>query len=185
MIAVLNATWGDVVILVNIAATSPHFGPLLSAEASQWEKTFDVNVLGYMRCIQAVVPDMQRQGGGKIINIASIAAVRPLPNMGVYGVSKAAVLMLTQVLAVELAVHNIQVNAIAPGFIKTRFSQAIWDNPTANDAVVANIPQGRMGEAEEITGIALYLASQGSSYTTGAVMVLDGGHTLGGMMGKS
>lgn len=181
LIANIATTWGDIDILVNNAATSPHFGPLLTAEEGQWQKAIDTNVQGYMRCIQAVVPGMQRRGGGKIINLASIAGLRPLPDMGLYGVTKAAVLMLTQVLAAELAVHNIQVNALAPGFVKTRFSQAIWSNPAYNDPIVEAIPQKRMGEVEELTGLALYLASSASSYTTGATLVVDGGHMLGGM----
>lgn len=180
----IKREWGAVDILVNNAATSPHFGPLLTAQESQWAKIFDVNVQGYFRCIQAVAPGMQAQSSGKIINIASIAGLRPLPDMGMYGVSKAAVLMLTQTLAVELASDNIQVNAIAPGFVKTRFSQAIWSNAAYNDPIVAAIPQKRMGEAEEICGMAHYLAAPASNYTTGAVMVVDGGHTVGGMMGN-
>lgn len=181
LVAQIQSRWGPVDILVNNAATSPHFGPLLSAEESHWEKTFDTNVQGYMRCIRAVVPAMQAQNSGKIINMASIAGLRPLPDMGLYGISKAAVLMLTQTLAVELAPHNIQVNAIAPGFVKTRFSQAIWSDPTYNDPIVQAIPQKRMGEPHELCGLALYLASPASDYTTGATLVVDGGHTLGGM----
>jgi NAD(P)-dependent dehydrogenase (short-subunit alcohol dehydrogenase family) len=174
----VEATWGGIDILVNNAATSPHFGPLLTAEESHWAKTLDVNVQGYFRCIQTVAPIMKRRGGGKIINMASIGGLRPLPDMGLYSVSKAAVLMLTQTLAVELAPDNIQVNAIAPGFVKTRFSQAIWSDPAYNDPIVAAIPQQRMAEAHELTGMALYLASAASAYTTGAIMVVDGGHTI-------
>ncbi|MEX1019985.1 MAG: glucose 1-dehydrogenase [Litorilinea sp.] len=180
LVSAVEDTWGGVDILVNNAATSPHFGPLLSAEAAQWEKAFAINVQGYFHAIQAVAPTMRRRGGGKIINMASIAGLHPLPDMGMYGITKAAVLMLTQVLAAELAPDNIQVNAIAPGFVKTRFSEAIWSNPAYNDPIVAAIPQQRMGEVEELTGMALYLASAASSYTTGATMVIDGGQTIGG-----
>jgi NAD(P)-dependent dehydrogenase (short-subunit alcohol dehydrogenase family) len=172
-------TFGGVDILVNNAATNPHFGPLLTAEESQWDKTFDVNVKGYMRMIKACVPAMRERGGGKIINVASIAGLRAQPGMGVYAVTKAGVLMLTQVLAEELAPDNIQVNAIAPGFIKTRFSQAIWDNPSVNQAVLKAIPQRRMADPEEVAGIALYLASPASSFTTGATFTVDGGQMAG------
>jgi NAD(P)-dependent dehydrogenase (short-subunit alcohol dehydrogenase family) len=171
-------TFGGVDILVNNAATNPHFGPLLEAEDSHWDKTFDVNVKGYMRSVRACVPLMRLRGGGKIINLASIAGLQPQPGMGVYCTSKAAVLMLTQALAVELAPDNIQVNAIAPGFVKTRFSAAIWDNPALNASTLAAIPQRRMAEPHEIAGIALYLAAPASSFTTGATILVDGGQAV-------
>lgn len=100
--------------------------------------------------------------------------------MGVYSVSKAAVLMLTEALAVELAHLNIQVNAIAPGLVKTKFSAALWQNPQIYDAVTRTIPQRRMAEPQEIAGIALYLASPAASFTTGATIVVDGGQVVGG-----
>jgi NAD(P)-dependent dehydrogenase (short-subunit alcohol dehydrogenase family) len=168
-------TYGGIDILVNNAGTNPHFGPILTAEESQWEKILDVNLRGYFRLAKACVPCMRERGGGKIINVASIAGMRPQPGMGVYCVSKAGVIMLTQVLAQELASENIQVNAIAPGFIKTRFSRALWENPAIYEKIVSSTPQGRMAGPEEITGIALYLAAEVSSFTTGAVFVVDGG----------
>lgn len=169
---------GGVDILVNNAATNPHFGPIMSSEESHWDKILDVNVKGYFRMVQACAPLMKARGGGKVINMASVAGRTPLAGMGIYCVSKAAVIMLTEVLAAELAADNIQVNAIAPGFIKTRFSSAIWDNPQVNDAVVATIPQRRIAAPEELTGIALYLASSASSFTTGATITVDGGQLL-------
>ena len=169
------ADFGHIHILVNNAATNPHFGPVLQAEASHWQKTFDVNVLGYWRMARACVPAMRAAGGGKIINVASIAGVRGQENMGIYSVSKAAVIMLTQILATELAPDNIQVNALAPGYVRTRFSQAVWDDPTRYAELVQQIPQGRVAESEELIGMALYLATPASSYTTGATMVVDGG----------
>lgn len=172
-------TYGGVDILVNNAATNPHFGPVLTAEESHWDKTFDVNVKGYLRMIKACVPAMQARGGGKVINMASIAGKIPQPGMGVYCVTKAGVIMLTEVLAAELASRNIQVNAIAPGFVKTKFSAAIWSNQTLNAAVLAGIPQQRMAEPEEIAGVALYLASPASSFTTGATILVDGGQAIG------
>ena len=174
-----TAAYGGVEILVNNAATNPHFGPILSAEESHWDKILDVNLKGYFRLAQACVPSMTARGGGKIINIASVAGKQPQPGMGVYSVSKAAVLMLTEVLALELAAANIQVNAIAPGFIKTHFSSAIWSDPQLNRQVLKMIPQGRMAAVEEVTGIALYLASPASSFTTGATMMVDGGQLVG------
>lgn len=175
------AEFGRVDILVNNAATNPHFGPLLTAEASHFDKIFEVNVKGYFFMIKAVAPTMQAQGGGKIINVASIAGINPGPWMGVYSVSKAAVIMLTKALAAELAPANIQVNAIAPGFIKTKFSAALWTNPALSAGIEKLTPAGRIAEPAELTGAALYLASDASSFTTGSVLVVDGGITLGAL----
>ena len=170
--------FGGIDILVNNAATNPHFGPIMTAEESHWDKILDVNVKGYFRLAQACAPHMRQRGGGKIINMASVAGKMPQPGMGIYCVSKAAVLMLTEVLAAELAADNIQVNAIAPGFIKTAFSRAIWDNPSLHDSVTQSIPQQRLGSTDELVGMALYLASSASSFTTGATIVIDGGQLL-------
>ena len=179
MVAEVTKTWGGVDILVNNAATNPHFGPILTAEASHWDKILDVNLKGYFWTAQLAWPSMRERGGGKIINIASVAARTPLTGMGIYCVSKAGVVMLTKVLAVELANFDIQVNAILPGFIETRFSQAIQDNERLNKSVLRATPQGRMGQPEEMAGLALYLASSASSYTTGAEIVADGGFLNG------
>ncbi len=179
LVAQAVEAFGGVDILVNNAATNPHFGPILTADEGQWHKILDINVVGYFRAAKACAESMKARGGGKIINVASVAGKTPASGMGVYCVSKAAALMLTEVLASELAGENIQVNAIAPGFIKTRFSKAIWDNPAIHDAVVKSIPQGRMAETGELTGIALYLASEASSFTTGSTFVVDGGQLVG------
>ncbi len=171
-------TFGGVDIVVNNAGTNPHFGKLLTADESLWDKTLDVNLRGHFRLIQAAASSMIERGGGKVINVASIAGITPNPGVGLYGISKAAVIMMTKVLAVELAEHNIQVNAIAPGFVKTKFSQAIWSDETVNAAVIANTPAGRIGSVEELEGLVLYLASSASNFLTGQVIVIDGGLTL-------
>jgi NAD(P)-dependent dehydrogenase (short-subunit alcohol dehydrogenase family) len=171
--------YGKIDVVVNNAATNPHFGPILTAEESHWDKILDVNVKGYFRVVKACVESMQANGGGKIINMASVAGLEPQPMMGVYSVSKAAVLMLTKVLAVELAQFNIQVNAIAPGFVKTKFSAALWQNPQIHEAVIKNIPQKRMAEPQEIAGMAVYLASPASSFVTGSIFSIDGGQLIG------
>ena len=171
--------YGGVDILVNNAGTNPHFGPLMTSEDSQWDKILDVNVKGYFRMIKACLDSMISRGGGKVINMASVAGLSPQPGMGIYCVSKAGVLMLTRVLAVELAPHNIQVNAIAPGFVKTQFSRAIWDNPAFYEMTINQVPQKRIAEPGEIVGAALYLASAASSFTTGATLLIDGGQLSG------
>ena len=164
--------FGGIDIAVNNAGINPHFGPLLTAEESVWAKTFDVNVVGYMRLVRAVVPVMRRRGGGKIINNASIAGLRGSPMLGVYSITKAGVLMMTELLANELAPDQIQVNAIAPGVIKTKFSTALWDSPQPIT------PANHIGSVDDVTGIALYLASAASNFTTGATFVIDGGATV-------
>ena len=174
-----KAKFGGIDILVNNAATNPHFGPILTAEESHWDKILDVNLKGYFRVIKACVEIMQARGGGKIINMASVAGLEPEPMMGVYSVSKAAVLMLTKVLAAELAPFNIQVNAIAPGFVKTKFSSILWQTPQINEAILKTIPQKRMAEPEEIAGLAVYLASSASNFVTGSTFTIDGGQMIG------
>lgn len=174
-------TWGRIDILVNNAATNPHFGPVLVAEDSLWQKTLEVNVMGNIWLCQQVVPLMQQQGGGNIINVASINGIRPGHMQGIYSATKAAVISLTQTLAMELGKDNIRVNAIAPGLIQTKFARAIWDNEVVMKDVLARTPLGRIGQPPDIAAIALWLASDLSSFATGEVFVVDGGLTLGSL----
>jgi NAD(P)-dependent dehydrogenase (short-subunit alcohol dehydrogenase family) len=178
LVAAAVTEFGRLDVVVNNAATNPHFGPLLASEPSQWDKILEVNVKGYFWLAQAAARQMQAGGGGKIVNMASVAGIEPGPMMGIYSISKAAVIMMTKVLAVELAADNIQVNAIAPGFVKTRFSAALWQNPMLSDRIQQKTPAGRMAEPDELAGVALYLASPASSFTTGAIFTVDGGYTL-------
>ena len=171
--------FGRLDIVVANAGTNPHFGPILTSETSHWDKIMEVNVKGYFWLCQAAARQMVAQGeGGKIVTVASITGLKPGAMMGVYSVSKAAVIMMTRVLAVELGADNIQANCIAPGFVKTKFSRALWDNPMLHKELVGRTPAGRMADPEELTGIALYLASPASDFTTGEVFVVDGGYTL-------
>jgi len=171
---------GGLDVLVNNAATNPFFGPLLAADEGHWDKTFEVNVKGYALATRACVPLLRARGGGSVLNVASVAGMVPHTGLGVYGVTKAAVLMLTRILALELAGDSIRVNALAPGLIQTRFSEALWQTPAARDRALAAIPQRRLGQPEDLVGAALYLASDASRFTTGTVLVVDGGQTLGG-----
>lgn len=179
LVAQTVAAYGTVDILVNNAATNPHFGSLLEAEDSLWQKTLEVNLMGNVWLTQAFVAVLrEQQKGGKVINIASINGLRPGTYQGIYSITKAAVINLTQTLAMELAAEDIQVNAIAPGLIKTRFAQAIWADETMNEAITGRTPVQRIGEPDEIAGIAHYLASAASSFATGQVFVVDGGITI-------
>jgi len=167
--------WGSVDVVVNNAGTNPHFGPLLTADEGQLEKILDVNLKGYFRLCKEVFPHMVNQGGGKIINITSVTGTRPGPGMGAYSISKAGINMLTKVLAGELGQHNIQVNAIAPGLIKTKFSNVLWQNEDLLRHQESITPLGRIGLPEDIVGAALFFASSASDWVTGTVMVVDGG----------
>ena len=164
-------------VLVNNAAANPYYGPILNSEDSHWDKIFDVNVKGYFNFAKACSDTMIANNSGKIINVASIAAKTPLEGLGVYNISKAAVVMLTKVLAKELGEHNIQVNTLAPGLIKTDFSKALWENEDTYSKIVKSIPQGKMGSPDDISGMALYLASEASDFVTGSIFTVDGGIT--------
>lgn len=167
--------FGRLDILVNNAATNPHFGATLAAADSYWWKTIEVNLMGNVWLSQAAVEVMRSNGGGKIVNIASIVGLQPGRFQGIYSVTKAGVISLTKSLAVELGDDNIQVNAIAPGLVRTKFAQALWGNQALLDPVLARTPAGRIGQPTDICGIALLLASSASDFTTGAVFVIDGG----------
>lgn len=171
------ARYGRLDILVNNAATNPHFGTILEADDSYWRKTIDVNLMGNVWLTQAAVKQMRASGGGKIINVASIVGLNPGRYQGIYSVTKAGVISLTKTLATELGPDNIQVNTIAPGLVKTKFAQALWGNEDLLAQVLDRTPAGRIGQPDDMAGIALFLASSASDYTTGAVFVLDGGVT--------
>ena len=168
---------GRLDILVNNAATNPHFGRLLEADDSYWRKTIDVNLMGNVWLTRAAVPHMRAAGGGKIINVASIVGINPGRFQGIYSITKAGIISLSKTLALELAADNIQVNALAPGLIKTQFARALWENDELLGEVIAATPAGRIGQPADIAGMALFLASPASDYVTGGVFVVDGGLT--------
>jgi NAD(P)-dependent dehydrogenase (short-subunit alcohol dehydrogenase family) len=173
------AELGAVHALINNAATNPYFGPLIDIPDPAFDKTIEVNMKGYFYCTREFVAHVRgRDGdGGSIVNVASVAGMRAAPFQGVYGMTKAAVISMTQTLAFELGGGGIRVNAIAPGLIDTRFASAIVNNPSLHDQIVKRTPLGRHGEPVEIAGAAVYLASDASSYVNGHTMVIDGGMT--------
>ena len=172
--------FGGVDILVNNAATNPHFGPMLTATTAQWNKIIEVNLRGPFLLCRQVVPLMRARGGGKIVNVSSVAGVKPMPAMGIYSISKAGLIMLTQALAQELGPDNIQVNAVAPGVVKTRFSSALWQTPSVAEVILKHTPLERFAQVEDVVGAVLYLASPLSDYVTGTVLLVDGGMNIAG-----
>jgi NAD(P)-dependent dehydrogenase (short-subunit alcohol dehydrogenase family) len=163
-------------ILVNNAATNPVYGSVFDIDEKAWDVTLGLNLKSCFFMSQAVGKLMRERGGGSIINIASEDGIRPFVGLGVYSISKAGLIMLAKVLAEEWGQYRIRVNTIAPGFVRTRFSQAVWDDPKTVAEVENNIALGRIAEPEEIANTALFLASEASSYLTGQTIVLDGGH---------
>jgi NAD(P)-dependent dehydrogenase (short-subunit alcohol dehydrogenase family) len=165
---------GRIDILVNNAATNPYFGPVIDAELTAWDKTFEVNLRGMFILIQLVWRAWMEQHGGAIVNVASVGGLRPGIGLGVYNVTKAGVIMLTRQLARELG-GKVRVNAVAPGLIKTHFARALWENDAIRERVVGANPMGRIGTPEEVAGAVAFLASDAASYINGEVLVIDGG----------
>ncbi|MDQ2922829.1 MAG: glucose 1-dehydrogenase [Candidatus Dormibacteraeota bacterium] len=161
-------------ILVNNAATNPYFGPIMGAELSAWDKTFEVNLRGVFILTRLVYEAWMESHGGSVVNIASVGGLRPGLGLGVYNVTKAGVIMLTRQLARELG-GKVRVNAIAPGLVKTRFAEALWSNEAILERVLASNPMGRIGLPDEIAGAVAFLASDAASYINGEVIVIDGG----------
>ncbi|MBI2909357.1 MAG: glucose 1-dehydrogenase [Chloroflexi bacterium] len=179
LVSTVRQEFGRIDILVNNAGTNPVFEPLLKSEERAWDHIMNVNLKGYFLVSQAVARTMITQKKGSIINVASVGGLRPLIGLGIYSVSKAGVIMLTRALAGELGKYNIRVNALAPGVIQTRFSEALWGNPEILRRTVESSALGRIGQPEEIAGAALYLASDASSYVSGQTIVLNGGEAAG------
>ena len=179
--AALEKLGGRIDILVNNAGASPSMGSVLDADERWWDTTMNLNAKGLFFTSQACARVMKKQGGGKIINVASIAGHRAEMNVSIYGISKAAARMVTVSFAQELAADNIQVNTILPGPFDTKMMNSHWFHLTPEEAkkqreaTEAFMPMKRMGDPDEIVGAALYFASDASSYTTGSELVVDGG----------
>lgn len=178
LIAKARETFGKVDIMVCNAASNPHYGSLKTISDDAFRKIMDNNVLANHWLSQLVADEMIERKDGAIIIISSIGGLRGSTTIGAYNVSKAADMQLARNLAVELGQHNVRINCIAPGLIRTDFAKALWDNPEAERRFNASHPMRRIGEAEEIAGAAVFLASPAASYVNGQTIVVDGGSTI-------
>jgi NAD(P)-dependent dehydrogenase (short-subunit alcohol dehydrogenase family) len=167
--------FGRLDILINNAATNPVFGPVMHADPAAWDKIMDVNLKGPFFLAKAAMEIMREQGGGKIVNVASVGGIKSMPGLGVYCISKAGVIMMTKVCAAEWGAFGINVNAVAPTVFKTKLSQALWSSEEILGKVLDTQPIRRLAESRDIVGAILFLASDASSFITGQTIVLDGG----------
>ncbi|WP_235299624.1 SDR family NAD(P)-dependent oxidoreductase [Portibacter marinus] len=170
--------YGKIDVLVNNAAINPVFGPIEDVEDVAFDKIINVNVKSVWSLSNLVLPHMIENNGGSIINVSSVEGLHPGFGLGLYSMSKAAVIMLTKNQAKEWGKHQVRCNVICPGLVKTKFSQALWSNEKILDHLEESIPSGRMAMPEEMTGLALLLASDDGSYMTGGVYTADGGYLV-------
>jgi len=170
--------FGRIDILVNNAATNPGMGPLVDQSEKMYDQIMNTNLKGYTILSQLVGRMMVEQGGGNIVNVSSVGGTTPDVGVGLYCVSKAGIIMLTRAMALELGQHNIRVNCLAPGIVKTKFSQAFWSNEAALEEEFKHTPIARVAEPEEAARVVLFLASNASSYITGQTIVMDGGSSI-------
>jgi dehydrogenase/reductase SDR family member 4 len=170
--------FGRIDILVNNAATNPTFGPVIETNEAAFDKIMNVNVKGPFEIAKKVYPFMKEKKSGSIINISSVGGLRPEAGLGIYSMSKAALISLTKVMAKEWGDDNIRANVICPGLIKTKFSEALWSNDKIMHTMMKMLPIKRVGTPEEIAALALFLGSDASAYCTGSVFTADGGFTI-------
>ena len=178
LVAKTKAQWGQVDILVCNAAVNPSFGPMGDLSDDAFDKIMGSNVKSNLWLCNLTMPDMAKQGGGAVVIVSSIAGLRASPMLGGYGISKAADFALARNLAAEWGPKNVRINCIAPGLVRTDFAKALWENEEAVKRRNAVTPLRRIGEPDEIGGIAAFLAGPSASFITGQVIVADGGVTI-------
>lgn len=164
-------------VLINNVGMNLMTPSTADADAAQWQKIIETNLTGTFLCSRKAASIMKQAKKGKIVSLSSIAGRKASPGMGIYGIAKAGVEMMTKVLAAELAPFNIQVNAVAPAMVRTDFSKPFWSNKDIHDHLVRTIPMGRIAEPAEVVHPVLFLASDASSFITGQTIVVDGGST--------
>ncbi|MCB9663945.1 MAG: SDR family oxidoreductase [Alphaproteobacteria bacterium] len=175
----LVAEHGLIDVLVNNAGTNPHFGPMLEVDWTAWDKTFEVNLKGPFALTRAVVRHLlAAERPGSIVNTSSILGIRSAPLQGVYGLTKAALIAMTQTLAIELGGGGIRVNALAPGLVETRLAAALTASPELREAFAGRTAMGDIAQPEDLAGAAVFLASDESRYVTGHTLAVDGGYTI-------
>jgi NAD(P)-dependent dehydrogenase (short-subunit alcohol dehydrogenase family) len=168
---------GRLDILVNNAAANPYFGPILNTDLGAFNKTVDVNIRGYF--FMSVEGAKLMKNGGAIVNVASIGGIVPGQFMGIYSITKAAVISMTKAFAQELGAKNIRVNALCPGLTATKFAGALVKNDQIRGEAEKRIALHRVAQPDEMAGAVLYLVSPAASYTTGTAMIVDGGMLIG------
>jgi NAD(P)-dependent dehydrogenase (short-subunit alcohol dehydrogenase family) len=173
----VRQTPGRLDILINNAAANPFYGPILDTPVEAFDKVVDVNLRGYFYMSVAAGRMMRERGRGVIVNTASVNALQPAPNQGIYSISKAAVVSMTRAFARECGPFGIRVNAILPGLTETKFAGALFDDAALYESCLQNIPLHRHAQPDEMAGAVLYLVSDAASYTNGACLVIDGGMT--------
>jgi len=173
-------TWGKIDILVCNAAVNPFYGSLSEVPDDAYDKTMNTNVKSNVWLTSMVIPQMIKIGGGSIIIVSSVAALIGSAKLGTYGLSKAADVALARNLAVEWGGDNIRANCINPAIIRTNFARALWENPEVYERAIKNYALHRIGEPEEVGGVAVMLAAKAGSFITGQTIVVDGGYTIYG-----
>lgn len=173
-----RAAYGRIDVLISNAATNIHFGPGRAISDEVFRKTLENNLLSTHWLVNLVAPEMIARRDGVVIIVSSIGALRGSATLGVYNISKAADLQLARNLAVELGPYNVRTNCVVPGLIKTDFSRALWSDPDNLAAALDGLPLGRIGEADEVAGAVVFLASAAARYVNGETIVVDGGLTV-------
>ncbi|MEL6134174.1 MAG: glucose 1-dehydrogenase [Bacteroidota bacterium] len=177
LIAQTIEKWGRLDILVNNAATNLSFGPMEQTEESAYDKIMEINVKAPFELSKKAFPHLS-QNGGSIINVSSVEGLKPAYGMATYSMSKSAISMLTQNQAKEWGRYGIRANTVCPGLVKTKLSTALWSNDSLLENYTQNIPLQRMAQPDEMAGIAVFLASEASSYITGGTFTADGGYMI-------